>query len=67
MKWKLDTTLHKTVLLSEAKVKTIANLMTTIPPITSGSSQEMIHYEWQVQVLPLNWAGKALMDMQAVF
>lgn len=56
-KWKLDTTLHKTVLLSEAKIETITNLMTSaiIPPITSGSSQEMIHYDWQVQVLPLNF------------
>lgn len=56
-KWKLDTTLHKTVLLSEAKIETIANLMTSaiIPPITSGSSQEMIHYDWQIQVLPLNF------------
>ena len=45
-KWKLDTTLCKTVLLSKAKIETIANLMTPaiIPPITSGSSQEMIHY-----------------------
>ena len=28
-KWKLDTTLHKTVLLSEAKIETITNLMTS--------------------------------------
>lgn len=41
--------------------------MTAIPPITSGSSQEMIHYDWQVRVLPLNLADKALMEMQAVF
>ena len=39
--------------------------MATIPPITSGSSQEMIHYDWEVRVLPLNLADKALMDMQA--